>query len=133
MNNKKRLSVRAWMLVSGIKQKHIAAATSLSIGVVNKTVNGKANNEKVLNFLKEKGCPEKLLNIDDGSKEKWFSAKELSALPGMPKTVQGVSYRARIKKYFARKRKGKGGGFEYHIINLPEETQRHINTHREVA
>jgi len=55
--------------------------------------------------------------------KEWFSAKELENLPGMPKTVQGIIFKAKKESWLKRPRVGKGGGFEYHISSLPEETR----------
>ncbi|MDZ4376176.1 MAG: transposase domain-containing protein [Phenylobacterium sp.] len=64
--------------------------------------------------------------------QEWFSAAELAAmnLPGMPATKPGVLKRVRLEGWMgaadpsvgklARKRKGRGGGFEFHVSLLPE-------------
>ena len=54
----------------------------------------------------------------------WYSAKELVGLPGMPGTIQGVL--KRVESWESRPRQGKGGGREYHISSLPEETRAHL-------
>lgn len=55
--------------------------------------------------------------------QEWYSAKELSILNGMPKTPQGVTFWANKNSVESRPRKGRGGGKEYHISSLPEETK----------
>ncbi len=61
----------------------------------------------------------------------WFSAQELAdmALPGLPATKRGIQVIADREGWartcneqgpLARKRAGRGGGFEYHIALLPE-------------
>lgn len=50
----------------------------------------------------------------------WAAASELAELPGLPGTVQGINDRARRRSWLRRPRRGRGGGYEYHISNLPE-------------
>ncbi len=54
----------------------------------------------------------------------WFSAKELAGVNGMPGTTQNVTVRAKKNGWQYRERQGQGGGKEYHITSLPEETQQ---------
>ena len=54
---------------------------------------------------------------------KWFTAKELAGLPGLPGTVQGVSLRAKREGWEAQLRLGRGGAQEYSFSVLPSETQ----------
>jgi len=68
----------------------------------------------------------------------WHSAAELAALalPGMPSTKKGVLDRARAAGWaaqtdargepLARKRAGRGGGWEYHADVLPPAAQRSL-------
>lgn len=59
--------------------------------------------------------------------EKWYTAKELAGLSGMPGTIQGVIYKAKNEKYIARYREeGRGGGYEYHFSTLPGATKDHL-------
>ncbi|MEQ8605150.1 MAG: transposase domain-containing protein [Marivibrio sp.] len=65
----------------------------------------------------------------------WFTAAELAqlALPGLPATQRGVNDLAKRKRWsthrsvagtaLARRRQGRGGGFEYHYTVLPKEAQ----------
>ncbi|MDV2819207.1 DNA-binding protein, partial [Pseudomonas aeruginosa] len=53
----------------------------------------------------------------------WFSAQKLAGLPGLPGTVQGINSRAIRDSWQQRKHMGRGGGREYHISSLPEETR----------
>lgn len=62
---------------------------------------------------------------------KWYSASDLAGLPGMPKTERGVVKKAKRERYIARWRKAQGGGKEYHISSLPEETRDHLHFQRE--
>jgi putative transposase len=67
--------------------------------------------------------------------QEWFSAAELAelALPGLPTTERGVQLRAKTEGWaerrdgdgqpMARRRKGRGGGMEYHRSLLPEQAQ----------
>ena len=53
----------------------------------------------------------------------WFSAKELTGLPGMPKSIQGTIKCAKREAWQSRPRQGRGGGREYHLSSLPPETR----------
>jgi putative transposase len=66
--------------------------------------------------------------------QKWYSAQEIADLvkrhgyKGFPATKRGIQDRAAHEQWTAngdlcRRRKGRGGGFEYHISLLPEELQ----------
>ena len=55
--------------------------------------------------------------------EKWYSAKDLAGLEGMPQTISGVIRKAKRERWVARYSSGQGGGFEYHWNYLPETTQ----------
>jgi hypothetical protein len=69
----------------------------------------------------------------------WYSAREIAAmmLPGMPTTKRGVAGRALAGgwahamdadgKPLARRRAGRGGGIEYHVSLLPEQTIRALD------
>lgn len=52
--------------------------------------------------------------------KEWFTAAELTALPGLPATDRAVQLRARREGWQWRTRAGRGGGREYHISALPE-------------
>ncbi|KZE34154.1 DNA-binding protein [Crenobacter luteus] len=54
-----------------------------------------------------------------------YSAAELAAmqLPGLPGTIQGLGIRAKAEAWEARKRAGRGGGFEYALASLPAAAQ----------
>lgn len=56
--------------------------------------------------------------------DEWFSALNLTGLDGMPKTVSAVIRKANRNQWLSRPRQGRGGGLEYHISSLPQETQR---------
>lgn len=53
----------------------------------------------------------------------WMRATDMLGLPGLPGTVQGIRHRAARESWPSRPRKGQGGGREYHIAALPEETK----------
>ncbi len=71
----------------------------------------------------------------------WLTAKELAALKltGMPATWQGINAHIRQENWrdhssLARKRAGRGGGWEYHIDLLPEAARTDLEARRaEVA
>lgn len=58
--------------------------------------------------------------------KRWFTAKEIAAakLPGMPHSEKGMIKRAKREGWEAQQRMGRGGGYEYHISNLPLEARR---------
>lgn len=56
----------------------------------------------------------------------WYTAQELSGLPGLPGTVQGVNYRARQEGWAWQPRKAQGGGREFLFSCLPSETQAEL-------
>ncbi|MDD5044830.1 MAG: transposase [Candidatus Omnitrophica bacterium] len=58
--------------------------------------------------------------------KEWYTAKELAGLPGMPNTDSAVVRKAKNKNWQSRKRRGKGGGKEYHIASLPNETRKSL-------
>lgn len=51
--------------------------------------------------------------------KEWFPAAELAGLPGLPGTVQNVNVLAKRQQWKRQPRKGRGGGYEYHISCLP--------------
>lgn len=53
----------------------------------------------------------------------WFSARELAGLPDMPGTVRGVQLKVNNSEIRTRPRKGRGGGVELYILDLPEATR----------
>lgn len=55
--------------------------------------------------------------------KEWYTAKEIAGLPTLPGTVQGVIKLANRKSWESQKRIGKGGGWEYHISQLPFEAR----------
>lgn len=55
--------------------------------------------------------------------QEWFSPAELAGLPGMPGTSRRVRDIAKQRRWTARPRKGRGGGWQYHLANLPAETR----------
>ena len=65
--------------------------------------------------------------------KKWYSARELAGLPGVPGTVQRVNKRAKREQWVSRPRKARGGGREYHLSSLPPETRAHLRGKRLVT
>lgn len=53
----------------------------------------------------------------------WYNATELAGTPGMPISRYGVLKRADRLNWKSRPRGGRGGGNEYHVSVLPEETR----------
>lgn len=58
--------------------------------------------------------------------KEWLGASELAGLPGMPGTDRAIRDAANRHGWTTRKRIGRGGGVEYHIDSLPQETQAHL-------
>lgn len=56
----------------------------------------------------------------------WYSAADLTGLPGLPDTRSGLIRASKRGEWQRRKRAGRGGGYEYHISSLPTETQQHL-------
>lgn len=59
----------------------------------------------------------------------WFTTAQLAGLPGMPGTRYRVGVRAQAEGWRSRIRDGRGGGLEYHLESLPEETRAHLFVH----
>ena len=53
----------------------------------------------------------------------WLSIIELVGLSGLPSTRRRILEKAKRERWQSRPRKGRGGGYEYHISSLPPETQ----------
>lgn len=60
----------------------------------------------------------------------WKTAKELASLPGLPVTESGVIRLARRQNWEAQQRIGQGGGYEYHISNLPAEARKALEANQ---
>jgi len=65
--------------------------------------------------------------MQHGEKKTHYSAKELAGLPGLAGTEQNIKARAKRENWPSRQRSGRGGGKEYALECLPEETQTHLN------
>ncbi len=64
----------------------------------------------------------------------WFSATDLAGLLGMPSTPQGVNKKARQEEWRKKQQDGKQGkAYEYHISNLPPETQKALRLQAALA
>ena len=49
----------------------------------------------------------------------WITAQELTQVAGMPSTVQGILYKAKIENWERRRAQGiKGGAYEYNVFSL---------------
>lgn len=53
----------------------------------------------------------------------WFNSSELVGLPGMPTTASSILRKAKRENWKSRKHTGLGGGNDYHITALPDETR----------
>jgi len=56
------LEVKIWLLKKGIKQVDIAKELGISKATVCKVVNGKDKSSRVVNWLRQHGCPESYLS-----------------------------------------------------------------------
>lgn len=52
----------------------------------------------------------------------WYNAIELAGLPGLPGSRNKINDLADREGWLSRPREGRGGGREYHVSSLPEET-----------
>ena len=60
-------------------------------------------------------------------RKEWFSSKELTAIDGLPSTIQGVNRKARVEQWQSRKRSGvQGKAIEYYIESLPDFVKTHL-------
>ena len=51
--------------------------------------------------------------------KEWWAARELAGLPELPGRTSGVKRKAQREVWLSRLRENQGGGFEYHVSNLP--------------
>lgn len=56
----------------------------------------------------------------------YFNARDLAGLPGLPGSERGIQKLAARELWPFRKRAGRGGGREYSLAALPEETRNHL-------
>lgn len=61
-----------------------------------------------------------------GFGKEWFSVKELGGAPGLPSSYRGRAKKLSKNNIEKRCREGKGGGYEYHISGLPQETKIYL-------
>ncbi|MDX5595294.1 Mu transposase C-terminal domain-containing protein [Pseudovibrio sp. SPO723] len=70
---------------------------------------------------------------ENGGQRSWFTAKEYAdlSLPSMPETERAVQLAANRNNWqstsLARRRRGRGGGWEYHIDLLPEPARKALD------
>lgn len=55
-----------------------------------------------------------------------YTAKELAGLPGLPTHFSAVILKADREAWHSQKRAGRGGGKEYAVSALPEETRKYL-------
>lgn len=58
--------------------------------------------------------------------KRYYTAKELAGLPGLPDTESGVTRLAKRAAWRFRKREGRGGGREYPETCLPQAAREHL-------
>ena len=60
--------------------------------------------------------------------KEWYTTRELAdaQLSGLPATVAGIIKLAKREQWEAQQRMGKGGGFEYHVSNLPRPARKSL-------
>ncbi|WP_245577936.1 hypothetical protein [Maridesulfovibrio bastinii] len=67
--HRKPWRIKEWMSGKGLEQKHVAEKAEISaVSIVSRTINGGANNRKVLAALRDMGCPEKYLALPEDMK-----------------------------------------------------------------
>ncbi len=62
----------------------------------------------------------------NGNGERWFSARDLAGLPGMPRWRDAVVRIAGRRQWPSRPRRARGGGREYPFSCIPQETREAI-------
>lgn len=63
------------------------------------------------------------MNLED----QWYPSAQLIGIASLPETKRGINKRARSNNWKPkRRRRGRGGGWEYHISALPENVQAAI-------
>ncbi len=55
------IAIKRWMLKEGVTQADIVRSTKVNKGLVSRTINGLRNCRKVLNHLRERKIPNRLL------------------------------------------------------------------------
>ncbi|MDI3325605.1 Mu transposase C-terminal domain-containing protein [Pontibacterium granulatum] len=67
--------------------------------------------------------------------KEWYTTRELAdaQLTGMPATVAGIIKLAKRESWEAQQRMGKGGGYEYHISNLPRPARKELEARQAEA
>ncbi len=65
-----------------------------------------------------------LSGYDRTSAQRWYSASELSKLPGVPAAPHNVTRKAKLEGWKSRPRQGRGGGKEYAFDCPPKQTQQ---------
>ncbi|QIW15824.1 transposase [Pasteurellaceae bacterium RH1A] len=64
----------------------------------------------------------------------WITTQDLLGLPAMPKTTQGINFRAKQENWQRRRKEGvKGNVYEYHLTSLPPETQKQLRLQAALA
>lgn len=56
----------------------------------------------------------------------WYGASELINLPGLPGTVRCIIDKSIREEWVSRRRTTQGGGNEYYINSLPDETRQYL-------
>jgi putative transposase len=56
----------------------------------------------------------------------YYTARELAGLPGLPTSERRVKTKADREQWPSQKRAGRGGGCEYPLSSLPDETRDHL-------
>jgi len=63
MRKRNTKKIKIWMTNKDLREKDIVLATAQEQTYVNKTLNGSRNNRVVLQYLKDRGCPERYLAL----------------------------------------------------------------------
>jgi len=72
--NRKGPEIICWLQNAKHQQKDIHAAIDINPGLISRTINGHANNEKVLRWLYDRGCPVKYLAVPARFLAAWGTA-----------------------------------------------------------
>jgi predicted XRE-type DNA-binding protein len=62
----KTVEIKIWMLRNGFRQAQVAADLGVSRPLVSMTIHGHGKNRRVLDWLRDRGCPAEYLDLPRG-------------------------------------------------------------------
>lgn len=112
--------IRGHLLSQGLSLADVARELGVARQLVTATVRGEKHSPRVLAKLREHGVPEILL-FDPSLVKGIYPTSKLAQLLGV--SVQAISCRAKREAWKSLPRKGRGGGNNWLLASMPEETQ----------